>query len=445
MKRGLILALILAVAALGAGWWWARNSPQQAVQLLIGGGLEASRAQAFVASLEGQADDTGGDSLIASGSVEGEEVSIVSESGGRIVQLDAGEGDEVEGGEVLVQLDTSSILAQMAQAEAAVAAARANLANVKAGVHPAEILAAEAMVLQAQAERDADQSAVKDARVLLDNPQEIEAQIVQARAEVNLVEAKIEQAKAQIAKAEAQRFPYRGQGSMEEKGLYRVYDFQVQAAQVGLEAAKAEKVGAEDKLAALEALSANPLAIASQAHLAEARFKISQSGLALAEARLAELKAGPTPEEVSVAEALVGQAQAGVSALEAQLEKMTLRSPMSGVVTSRSAHAGEAAVAGATLLTVANLDRVHLTIYVPEDELNRVFLGQEVKVQVDSFPDEVFAGTVSHIAQQAEFTPKNVQTEKDRVNMVFAVKVTLPNPGHRLKPGMPADAVLTGN
>jgi HlyD family secretion protein len=130
--------------------------------------------------------------------------------------------------------------------------------------------------------------------------------------------------------------------------------------------------------------------------------------------------------------------------LQIQIDKTTLRAPIGGVVTSRSTHQGEAALAGATLLTIANLDEVKLTIYVPEDELGRVYLGQQVGVQVDSFPGRVFTGTISYISQQAEFTPKNVQTEKERVNMVFAVRVRLPNPAHLLKPGMPADAVLGG-
>jgi len=91
---------------------------------------------------------------------------------------------------------------------------------------------------------------------------------------------------------------------------------------------------------------------------------------------------------------------------------------------------------------VAKLDEVNLTIYVPEDKLNRVYLGQAVEVQVDSFPSRVFTGTVSYISQQAEFTPRNIQTQEERVNMVFAVKVRLPNPEYLLKPGMPADAMI---
>ncbi|HSR34864.1 MAG TPA: efflux RND transporter periplasmic adaptor subunit, partial [Anaerolineae bacterium] len=207
-------------------------------------------------------------------------------------------------------------------------------------------------------------------------------------------------------------------------------------------AAKANRKGAEETLAALMALRENPLAGISQVHLAEGQYEIAVAGVDVAGAKLDELKAGPTAEEIAVAETQITQAKAAVSVLQTQIDKMTLRSPIDGMVASRSAHTGEAAIAGATLLTVANLDEVKLTVYIPEDELGRVFLGQEVEVQVDSFPGRVFTGTVSYISQQAEFTPKNVQTEKERVNMVFAVRVRVPNPDHLLKPGMPADAVI---
>ena len=157
----------------------------------------------------------------------------------------------------------------------------------------------------------------------------------------------------------------------------------------------------------------------------------------------APLTEEPVPaEEVAVAEAQVTQAMSAISALETQIEKMTLRSPIAGLVTSCSAHQGEAAIAGATLLSVADLDEVKLTVYIPEDKLARVYLGQQVEVQVDSFPGRAFIGTVSYISQQAEFTPRNVQTVEERVNMVFALRVRLPTPDHLLKPGMPADAGL---
>jgi HlyD family secretion protein len=443
MRRGIVvLVMLIVAAALVGGWWWARTSPEQATQFLVDGGLEAGRAEEFITLVAGQSEAEAEQALIASGSIEGEEVAIVSEFGGRIVGLDAEEGDEVEAGQVLVVLDTSALLAQVAQAEAVVAAAKANLGNVKAGTHPAEILAAEAAVLQATAERDAAHTVWQDARAMLEDPQEIGVQIAQAQAAVDLAEAQIEQAEARIALAKVERDQYRGQGSMEEKRLYSIYNYQVEAAIAAFEAVKATRAGAGETLAALKALRKSPLALVGQVHAAEAQHKIAEEGVTVAEARVTELKAGPAPEKIGVAEAQIVQAEAAGSALQAQIDKMTLYTPISGVVTSRSAHSGEAAVAGATLLTVANLDEVTLTIYIPEDELGRVRLGQDVDVLVDSFPGRAFTGTVSYISQEAEFTPRNVQTEKERVNMVFAVKVRLPNPDHLLKPGMPADAVL---
>ena len=105
---------------------------------------------------------------------------------------------------------------------------------------------------------------------------------------------------------------------------------------------------------------------------------------------------------------------------------------------------GETVRPGAPLLTLANLDRVTLTTYVPESDIARAKVGQRVVVTVDSYPDREFQGKIAHIATEAEFTPRNVQTQEERVNMVFAVKVELPNPGAELKPGMPADAILGG-
>lgn len=445
MKRGIIVLLVLVVlgGSLAGGWWWVRTAPQQVVDFLVGGGLKEDRAQAFVSAIGGTTEQAEEEpSLAASGSIEGVEVAIVSEFGGRIEAIYAGEGDEVQAGQALVQFDTSLLQAKLAQAWAAVSAAEANLASVRAGSHPAEVLAAEAALQQAIAQREAARTAWEGVQAVLDHPQEIDAQIVQARGQVDLAQTKIEQARAQIAAAEVERDRYRARGSMQEKYLYQVGEHQVQAAHAALEAALAEKEGAQRTLRALRALRDQPLAILSQLHQAEGQYNLAAAGVGVAGAKVNEIKAGPASEEVAVAEAQVEQARAAVGALETQIAMMRLEAPMDGVVTSRSSQPGEAAVAGVTLLTVANLDEVRLTIYVPEDQLNFVYLGQHVEVEVDSYPGRVFTGTVSFIAQEAEFTPKNVQTEKERVNMVFAVRVRLPNPGYLLKPGMPADATL---
>ena len=167
-----------------------------------------------------------------------------------------------------------------------------------------------------------------------------------------------------------------------------------------------------------------------------------------AQAALDLLRAGARDKEISLlganvaqARALLDSAQAGLQALDAQLARLDLAAPAGGIVLERMAHAGELAAPGAPLLTIANLDEVTLTVYVPEADLGQVSLAQSVEVTVDAYRDS-FSGVVSHIASRAEFTPKNVQTQEERVHMVFAVKIRLENADHRLKPGMPADAAF---
>lgn len=116
-----------------------------------------------------------------------------------------------------------------------------------------------------------------------------------------------------------------------------------------------------------------------------------------------------------------------------------IRTPIAGVVLYRSFEPGEFATPGAPLITVADLSHLTLTVYVPEDRYGQVTLGGAYSVTVDSFPTEAFTGTVRHIADRAEFTPRNVQTTDSRKTTVFAIDLDLSPSGGKLKPGMPAD------
>jgi multidrug resistance efflux pump len=151
---------------------------------------------------------------------------------------------------------------------------------------------------------------------------------------------------------------------------------------------------------------------------------------------------GATPEQVAAMQAQVEIAQSALDALLVQLDKFTLQAPISGLVLERAVQVGEVATPGAPLLTLGDLEHLALTVYVPEDQLGQVFVGQPVSVTVDAYPERTFRGQVTYIAGEAEFTPRNVQTREERVNMVFAIEIDLPNPDHALKPGMPADAIL---
>jgi HlyD family secretion protein len=130
--------------------------------------------------------------------------------------------------------------------------------------------------------------------------------------------------------------------------------------------------------------------------------------------------------------------------VQAQVARLELRAPLSGVVQKRIAHRGEFVGPGAPILTVADPADLKLILYILEADLGRVVVGQGVSVRADAFADRVFAGRVRTIANRAEFTPRNVQTQKDRQNLVFAVTVRVPNPDGALKAGLPVDAVFDG-
>ncbi len=123
----------------------------------------------------------------------------------------------------------------------------------------------------------------------------------------------------------------------------------------------------------------------------------------------------------------------------------TITSPINGVVLERTIEVGENAAPGGTLVVVADLSTLNVTVYVPENRYGQVALGQTYPVKVDSFPGEVFTGKVSHIANKAEFTPRNVQTVEGRETTVFAITLDLDSSGGKLKPGMPADVTFGQN
>jgi len=220
--------------------------------------------------------------------------------------------------------------------------------------------------------------------------------------------------------------------------------YQAWNAWTGQTQAQVAQSGARDYLAELARQETNPLVLEAQANAAESQYEIAASAVGLAQAQVDGLKIGATPEQIAAAEAQVEMSRASLQVLEVQLEKLTLQAPISGLVLERPVHVGEVAMPGAPLMTLADLENLTLTVYVPEAQLGEVQIGQPVSVTVDAYPDRTFMGSVIFIASQAEFTPKNVQTREERVSMVFAVKVNLPNPDHALKPGMPADAVLIG-
>ena len=160
--------------------------------------------------------------------------------------------------------------------------------------------------------------------------------------------------------------------------------------------------------------------------------------LAAMKESLARLRSGSRPEEIEASRARVAGAEARIAQLEQQLLDARVTSPLEGVVTEKIAEAGELLQAGSPLVVVTDLGSPWLTVYVTGPDLGRIRLGQEAEVVTDDGQSR--KGTITFIASQAEFTPKNVQTRDERVKLVYKVKVGLDNPDGLFKPGMPAEA-----
>jgi HlyD family secretion protein len=375
--------------------------------------------------------------LVASGAIQADEIRIASELGGRIVELQVEPGDQVVQGDLLILLDDTPLQVKLREAEAAVAVAEARLLQVQAGPRAAEVDAARAALAQARAMRDGQETAWRNARQALENPQALDAQIAEAQTRADLAEQGVAQGEAQLAKEQLIRDQKR-EGSMERD----IAEWQVVAAEEQLASARADLEAAHILLNGLWAIRNQPLGLIVQAGVAEGGYRVTEAGVGVAEAGLADLMAGPSAPEVTVAERALDLERAKAAAVRAQQRRFRLTSPVDGIVLEQVLHAGELAAPTATILTIADLEQVTLTVYVPATEVGHVQLGQPVRVAVDSFPGREFEGRVAHIGEEPEFTPRNVTTQEERVNTFYAVEVELDNPDGLLKPGMPADATF---
>jgi HlyD family secretion protein len=188
--------------------------------------------------------------------------------------------------------------------------------------------------------------------------------------------------------------------------------------------------GAVSREALEQAETAHAVAVAQQEQAAEQEQLVLQ---------------GPRSEQISAQQAAVRTAEAAIAQVVAALDQAEVRAPFSGIVTGRHREPGETVAPGTPVITLMDPESRWVRIYVREDEIGRVSLGQTAHIVSDSYADSTFAGRVIHIANEAEFTPRNVQTTEERVKLVYAVKVAIErDPGLALKPGLPADVRLAG-
>jgi len=382
--------------------------------------------------------------LAASGFIESTEVAIVAETGGRVAEVLAEESDEVEAGAPLVVLNDSLLQSDLARVNAALASAQANRDWVLAGATDEDIAVAEAALERAQAELAGAEDAYAQAQAMVANPQDVDLQLTDAATQAGLAEQAVQVATAEL---EAQRLRldsmrHPDDEDREDDTAIEFQQYAVQIAEANLRAAETQLEGARQTVALLQEQHGSPLTLVAQMHQAEARVALAQAQADAAQAAVNLLRNGPTPEEIAIAEAQVAAAEAQVALVDAQIARLTLIAPIDGVVTTRSIHEGEAAQPGIALMTVTDLSTLKLVVYIPETQIGHVRVGQRVGIEVDSYPGRVFEGEVVTIASEAEFTPRNVQTQEERINLVFAVEIRIPNPDGDLTPGMPADATI---
>jgi len=373
----------------------------------------------------------GSNALTASGTIEAVEVTISPEIGGKVAEVMVDEGTSIRTGDVLFRLDDTLLQAQRTVAAASLDLAGASTSMANAALATAQVnynLALDAARLESAATRTLDWRAVNPAGYTLPGGYFSSAnEITAAQTEVEATGSALDAAQHNINTL-----------------LADPANTNFVAVETRLINAHAAIVVAQDVLRSTNA--------ANNTNLHDA----AQESHETAQDRLLSLQTGENSPKVAAAQAILHQAQAAVdpahlavtqaednlALLDVQIGKLTVKAPTDGMILTRSIEPGEMIAPSASALIIGRLANLTITVYVPEDHYGELSLGQSATVTVDSFPGDVFTATVIHIADEAEFTPRNVQTVEGRSSTVFAIKLQVQDPSGKLKPGMPADVTF---
>jgi HlyD family secretion protein len=440
------------------------------------------------------------DQIIASGVIEVEQISIASQISGKVMEVLVDEGDSVTEGELLFILEDDLLQKQYDQLQAGHDAALANQKGARAVVAAAQaaLQSAESILEGAKINYeivlDASQAAGSENRVddwSRTSGTQIDLPSWYFQQDELIVGAENEVKRAWDSyQHELDNFQQAVLDLGDEE--YTAVEKRLLEAQAGFEIARLLKnrpTGfaeakylddyikllydqAESELEAAQKAFDQVLADSDYKEILESRARVSvaQEWYDLARENLSSLLQGEEALEVQAAAIQVSQAESGLLLAKAQLtiaeadlqsaglavqqaetaldlvnlqiQRLTLSSPLSGVVLTSSIKQGEILGAGLTALSIGNLEDLTVTVYLPENRYGQVALGGIAELRIDSYPDEVFEAVVTRISDQAEYTPRNVQTQEERQNTVYAVKLSVKNVGGKLKPGMPADVTF---
>lgn len=396
--------------------------------------------------------------LNASGTISAAQVNIAPQLGGMVVSVSVEEGSQVKKGDELFRLDDSLLKAQRDQANAAIALAEAAVNTAKVQYE----LALNASRLQDQQNRTSSWNITQPTQVELptwyfDKDEKIES----AKAEMETASADLVEEKANLQKIlsdnASQGFVYAEKRVADAQVAFLIADqVLTQAnsaqdkedlqnfAQDQYDAAETELTSSQSNYNRLLTTQAAKDVLEGRARIqvAQARFDRALDYYNSLMSGDQSLQVKAAESGVTQAEAALSQAQAALATLDVQLEKTVVTAPVDGTVLTSNLEVGETLAPIGVVLIIGQLQEVNLTVFIPETEYGKVKLGDQVSITVDSFPGETFSGTVVYISDQAEFTPRNVQTVEGRKTTVYAIKLSVPNADLKLKPGMPADVTF---
>jgi len=413
-------------------------------------------------------DGTNG-TLKASGSIEATIVNISPEMAGKVVEVLAEEGGTVKTGDPLLHLDDSLLTAQHAVAAAQVDSAKAAVVTAGAALASAQHqydLAFQSALTTEQASQardwrfsapdefnqpawyftqseqlDSAQAEVAAAQAALDEAIGELQQVTTSLENGVFLDAEKRLSHARAAFLVADDVKVNADYAAEGGGLQGAAEDAYNVALDEIRAAQNEYNAQLSTQSAREVLDVRGKVVVAQQRYdaAQARLSAMKTGFyspAVITAQYSLEQAKAAAEQANFA---VSQAQANLDLLDAQIAKLTVYAPAEGTLLTRNVEPGEFVQPGATALTLADLSNLIITVYVPEDRYGQIRLGQQAQVTVDSFPGMTFQAEVIHIADQAEYTPRNVQTVEGRSSTVYAIKLRVVDTEGKLKIGMPAD------
>ena len=353
--------------------------------------------------------------LYYSGTIEAKQAEIAFQINGKVLEILVNEGQKVTKNQTLAKLDQSEFLARRAQAQANLNSSIKALQQKEAildlyeSTLPAEVVRAEAGVNALKAQLNDLKAGSRY--------QEIE------RARLACHAARITMEQAKKDKERFERLYEEGTISEKERD----------AAALRYETTFKEYEKSKETFDLLKEGFRKETIKAAEARLAEGQAFLKQ-----VKSNLKKITAAKS--EVEVAAAQVEAARAALEVSEIHLGYTELKAPFEGIITSRNMEPGEVVTPGREVISIADMSTVDLKVFVGETEIGKIKPGQNVEVKTDTFPDKTYTGTVSFISPEGEFTPKIIQTHKERVKLVYLVKIFIPNPDLELKSGMPADA-----